>query len=44
MHTIVSGGLVICKQRNHCEQRLNLSTNPLRILFFLKQNSLQILH
>ncbi len=44
MHNIARGGLVICKQRNNREQRLNFSTNPLRILFFLTQNSMQILH
>jgi len=36
--------LAILKQRNRREQRLNFSTNPLYILFLLKQNSMQILH
>ena len=44
MYDVVGGGLVICNQRNHYEQCLNFSTDPLHIELFLTQNGLQIFH
>ena len=44
MQNIIRGGLVICKQRNHREQRPNFSAKPLHVMFFLTQNNMQILH
>jgi hypothetical protein len=36
----IGGGLVICKQGNHCEQRLNFFANPIEILLFRSQNAM----
>jgi hypothetical protein len=40
----IAGGLIICKQRYHREQRLNFLLDPLDISLFLEQNSAQIFH
>ncbi len=42
----MGGGLVssLCKERNYCEQCLNLSTHQLQFLFLLAYKSVQIVH
>jgi hypothetical protein len=40
----IEAGLVICNQRNHCEQRLNFFAEPREILLFLSQDAMKIFH
>jgi hypothetical protein len=44
LHNIIGGVLLISKQRNRCEQRLDFLPDSSDILLFLAQNDVRIFH